>query len=608
MKKFMTNLVLLLFLSSLSRINAQEENYDAVYLSLKKEYTLNPDGTVDFRYSKALKLQNYRSINRLYGETFVVYNPDYQDLVIEQAYTIMADGKKVITPSNAFNEVLPHFAAHAPAFNKLREMVITHTGLEIGATIFIDYRIHSDKNFAPAFMGSSMLAEEQPVKSMTVVIRVPESQPVFFHLFNASLKPTETSENGFRVYTWTTNDIPAMETEKLQPHPAYMYPSLIFSTAGNYQALVDFFTNQEAFRYQTDPVMDGFVAGPESENQKKAEQAFTIQESVVKEINLFEVPEELTGYRLRTPVEVWNSNGGTVAEKALLMSALLKKAGIPANPALLFPASQFDANIGNLSTIEEWAVRTEIPSRGIVFLSVKQVNAYDMQTQEPGGVFMVLNEDKTIQLVTPEKDQAGLSMKGVFVIDTAMNLSGDLSGILSGPAIPFLALSRNEDKLKHYLRGTIESAKLSAISFSGLAGGEASFTCTLSKPGALKKDSDMYYFGIPCFSTGINNWDIGQLTAQRPIPVQLPSPVKESYNITISLPEEMKLFSGPQEIRIDNKAGSFLFLVKANGNVIQIQKELVIDNRDIETRDYPVLKELLDYWSLWQTNNLIFRR
>lgn len=608
MKKFITSLVLLLFFSSPSKINAQEENYDAVYLSLTKEYILNPDGTIDFRYAKALKLQNYRSINRLYGETFVIYNPDYQDLVIDQAYTIMADGKKVITPNNAFNEILPHFAAHAPAFNKLREMVITHTGLEVGATIFLDYRIHSNKNFSPVFMGTTMLAEEQPVKSMTVVIRVPENQPVFFHLFNASLKPTETSENGFRIYTWTMNDIPAMESEKLQPPPADIYPSLIFSTAGNYKPLVDFFTNQEAFRYQTNSIMDGFVAGPESENQKKAEKAFAIQESVVKEINLFDVPEELTGYRLRTPVEVWNGNGGTVAEKALLLSALLKKAGIPANPALLFPASQFDAKTGNLSTIEEWTVRTEIPSLGIVFLSVKQVNAYDMQALEPGGIFMVLNEDKTFQLVTPEKNQAALSLKGVFVIDTAMNLSGDLSGTLSGPAIPFLALARNEDKLKNYLRGAIESAKLSAISFSGLTKGETSFTCTLSKPGALKKDSDMYYFGVPCFSNGINNWDNSQLTAQRPIPVQLPSPVKESYNITVSVPEDLKLFSGPQEIRIDNKAGSFLFLVKEKGNVIQIHKELVIDKRDIETKDYPALKELMDNWSLWQTNNLIFRK
>ena len=46
----------------------------------------------------------------------------------------MADGKKVKAPENAINEILPAFAAGAPAFNSLREMVITHTALERGAT------------------------------------------------------------------------------------------------------------------------------------------------------------------------------------------------------------------------------------------------------------------------------------------------------------------------------------------------------------------------------------------------------------------------------------------------------------------------------------------
>jgi len=64
----------------------------------------------------------------------------------------MADGKKVETPSNAFNEILPSFAAGAPAFNGLRDMVITHTGLERGAVINLDYTLHTAKDNTPALM------------------------------------------------------------------------------------------------------------------------------------------------------------------------------------------------------------------------------------------------------------------------------------------------------------------------------------------------------------------------------------------------------------------------------------------------------------------------
>jgi hypothetical protein len=125
---------------------AQDANYDAVYNKLSKTYTLNPDGSIEYSYSKELKLQTYRAFHNLYGETFIVYNPEYQELKINKVQTIMADGKKVNAPSNAFNEVLPGFAAGAPAFNGLREMVVTHPGTERNAVLLIDYTILTKKD------------------------------------------------------------------------------------------------------------------------------------------------------------------------------------------------------------------------------------------------------------------------------------------------------------------------------------------------------------------------------------------------------------------------------------------------------------------------------
>ena len=75
------------------------------------------------------------SMNSTYGESFIVYNPDFQTLKIHSSYTRQKDGTIVKTPDNAFVEVLPRFAADAPAYNQLKEMVVVHTGLELGATI-----------------------------------------------------------------------------------------------------------------------------------------------------------------------------------------------------------------------------------------------------------------------------------------------------------------------------------------------------------------------------------------------------------------------------------------------------------------------------------------
>ena len=173
---------------------SQDENYDAVYLQLKKEYTLNPDGSMDYRYVKKLKLQTYRAFQSLYGESFVVYNPDFQSLKVNEVYTQMADGKKNPSPENAFNEVLPGFSANAPAYNKLREMVITHTGTERNAILNLDYTLHTKKGFYPCLMGNELLSEVEPVKDLTVVIKVPSNATLYFNILNSSSTPVITKE------------------------------------------------------------------------------------------------------------------------------------------------------------------------------------------------------------------------------------------------------------------------------------------------------------------------------------------------------------------------------------------------------------------------------
>ena len=86
---------------------AQELAYDAIYNYIIKEYTLSKEGSVDYHYSSSMKLLTHQAFQRYFGESFIVYNPQFQRLKVNKSRTIMADGKKVDSPLNAFNEVLP---------------------------------------------------------------------------------------------------------------------------------------------------------------------------------------------------------------------------------------------------------------------------------------------------------------------------------------------------------------------------------------------------------------------------------------------------------------------------------------------------------------------
>ena len=53
---------------------------EAEYKKLSKAYTLNADGSQEFHYCMELTLFTHTAMNGTYGESFIVYNPEYQVL------------------------------------------------------------------------------------------------------------------------------------------------------------------------------------------------------------------------------------------------------------------------------------------------------------------------------------------------------------------------------------------------------------------------------------------------------------------------------------------------------------------------------------------------
>lgn len=186
---------------------------EAVFDKIVKQYTWNRDGSMTFRYRKELKLNTHFAFNNLYGETFIVYNPEFQTLKINESYTKQADGTVIRTPDNAFNEVLPSFAADAPAYNHLREMVVTHTGLEVGATIYLDYTLTTHVGFYPFLDVAEQLQEHSPVKDYQVEITLPEEEKLTYGLNALKGEPTVRQHSGMTTYAWHFQHIPAFPME-----------------------------------------------------------------------------------------------------------------------------------------------------------------------------------------------------------------------------------------------------------------------------------------------------------------------------------------------------------------------------------------------------------
>jgi hypothetical protein len=601
---------IILIIYCLSIINftfSQNGNTDAEFIKIVKEYTLNEDGSMDFHYSKSLKLLSHFSFHRLYGETFVIYNTDYQKLNINSAYTIMADGKKIVTPKNAFNEVLPKFSNNAPAFNNIREMVITHTGLEVGTVINLDYTINSKAGYYPYLMGNEILSEASSVKELTIVVTIPDSKELNFSLLNIEGAPVKSLIKGTKVYTWTFNSIPANSKDYYQETDHKTEPRLMFSTNDMAYAYNQF-VNHNAFNLVSNNSMDESVTEITNNESDQLKIALDLQKIVSNNLNNINIPLVYTGYECRTPVETWNSNQGTQLEKALLLITLLHKANIEAEPYIIIPNMYFDKKIGNIAAFNQAIVRVKLKKHGDIYLTPNHTNSQN-QIFELGDRTAILLDKNVNKLKTVSNKPAlsSITFMGQFDLQNTDLLLGNINLVFTNQANQYLKYYQDSSSIKSTLKG-LSTKGIKSANLEKLSQGISKFEMIIEMDNPIKKYGNYMTFNLPYASNGVSSWHMTVLTTQRSVPLEIPETIHEKYEYAIVLPQESTLVSPPIFSIVSNDVGSVTIKFEQVENKVVIAREIKLNKKIISTTEYPEFKKLMDIWNNRNYQKVIFKK
>ena len=309
MKKI-TTFIITVLISATTVLMAQQP--DAEYKILSRKYEIKNDGSMSYNFRKELKLNSQRAFFSIYGESFIVYNPEFQALKINEAYTLRADGSRVDAPKNAFVEQLPSACADCGYYNAFREMVVVHTALEKGATIVLDYTITSKPG---VLLDKIVFAEDAPVAKYVVSVKVPSASDIAYTVKNSSSKVVMKQAGS--QFTWTGTNLPQTTAEYYAPAPDKIYPTLYLSMSEDLNGILptDFSLPKTA---------GDFVAGLSGDELERAKK---IRDHVVANVRLNKVTLAQTGLRFRNAGEVWNANCGSAFEKTLLLNGLLQLAG-----------------------------------------------------------------------------------------------------------------------------------------------------------------------------------------------------------------------------------------------------------------------------------------
>ena len=282
--------IILTIITALFAITAMAQTQpDAEYNLIRRSYKMNKDGSMDIRYRKEIKLLRNRAITAYAdkGETFISYNPSFETLTINECYTIMADGTKVVTPQNAFVLQLPSECTDCGRLNDIREMAIVHTVLEYNCTIVLDYTLHRESSL---LVERFNLNQDCPVKHYE--IRYADGHTQMEHNLPQTVNdPYMPARKGYDVEF------------QLGEKPVYTAETGL-------------------------PAASTLLANLKKSNSK--EYIIAIRDWVVDYVHLNPVDLARVNYMMTPAHDVFTSNCGTYLDKTGLLAALLNEAGFKA--------------------------------------------------------------------------------------------------------------------------------------------------------------------------------------------------------------------------------------------------------------------------------------
>lgn len=539
--------ILLSLVFFVAATTAQE--YEATYHLISKSYTLNEDGSMDYRYRKELQLFTTASFDK-YGETFIVYNPEYQTLTINEAYTVRKDGSVVKTPDNAFNPSLPYSCTDCERFNPLREMVVTHTALEYDATIVLDYTIHTQQPFLPSLMERVDLYEDAPVDHYEIAVTVPKEINLYYNLNwhgkQGGALP-ESTEGNVRKLQWKFDNLEQKTAESCLPHNELPY--LMFTTFDTPSSFMMDFTMQNAFMPAPANLYDAVLKPIIDKDVSPMEKVIAIRDYVHDNIHTNALPIRYMAYVVASPYMVWTTNCGTPVEKNLLLESMLRTAGFNARFGLLY--SHLMDNPESLLRLDMDGKLFYISAASKSRLSLDVSRANDSFIDKNGNVFNFQPENLKVE----REVEVNLTKSEDKLVPDVMVRNAEI-------------VSPMERTLQQKGSGLIAEV-------DPLTGRY----CQL-----LLHDGD--------YGTAVRSVN---LPRQRKHPVAV-VPTEERYLYEVSLPADAKWIVSPYEYSKSYPFGSVTIKVSVSGNKLTVSRQLRLTESVISLKDYKKFRDMMTRW------------
>ena len=195
-----------------------------------------------------------------YGDPHLAYDAARQELEVLVSRTHAADGRKFDTTPNGFNPMVPFGLDQTPDFTHLRQMVVTHLGIDYDAVTEIRYVIRDTKPLYPFAWGEILFGGNEPILHRVVTIQAPIGLRLQVKTEAGAPEPVRRPVAGndkLESFVCEMGDLPARNLSEAGSHPSSSLPRISFSSCQDWKA----FTGEIDKKFATAVKVNSALAG-----------------------------------------------------------------------------------------------------------------------------------------------------------------------------------------------------------------------------------------------------------------------------------------------------------------------------------------------------------
>ncbi len=579
----------------------------ALVLMADESASVSAENTLLSTYSYVIKILNDRGKEE-FSEAHVEYDSTFEKVELEYARTIRPDGAVIEVGERHLRDVSKYL--NFPLYSNVRVFIISFPEVTQGAVLEYKLRVtRSELINKKEIVTSYPVQSSEPIINARFALEIPSERTLRFkylnegfNTFGAHLAPAVSTEQGRTRYRWEFRAIPQIMPEANMPPLVEVNPTILISSFDSWDAIWGWWWELAREKLAVnDPIrqtVKELTRGKTTDEEKAA----AIFQFCSRQIRYVAVEYGQGGYEPHACADIFSNKYGDCKDKAILLVAMLRVAGLKAYPVLIATKESYNLNPDFFSVLFDHAVASVEVGQSLVFMDpTAETCAFgDLPPGDQDRRVLVIRDEGYRIMSTPRFPAAHNLLRNALTIqigeDEGMQAHKRIDAFgIYGQAQRYWFLYTPPEQIEEAIKERIQAVSIGAR----LKGYTIDNADDPAKPAVLTYD-----FSGPEYCTVAGKLRLApQLTDldtslvardERTYDIDLGILDTKETDTTIAIPRSFVVRYVPETVEVDNQWFHLAVAYSVRGNEVSFTQRLETKQTLVAQKEYPVFKRMYE--------------